>query len=389
MNSLYTETGYVSLIKYGEYLCGDKVEIIEHDDNVTLVLADGLGSGVKANILATLTSKIICTMMSNGMSLEQCVDAIARTLPVCTVRNIAYSTFTIIQVSKNRMITLIQFDNPACVVLRDGKSIQYDSTLKIIGEKKIYESHFKVQIDDVFVSFSDGAEYAGVGKLLNFGWQRKNIIEYLELRYTPDMSAKMVSTFLAEECNRLYGGRAGDDTTIATVKIRNAEEVNVMFGPPKQLDDESKELALFFSKEGKKIVCGGTTSKIVADYLGKSVSTSIDYPDRSIPPIGHIEGIDLVTEGIVTMSKVLEYAKEIVSDSELSSHWKYKQDGASLLSQMLFEYATEINFFVGTAINPAHQNPDLPYSIGIKLQIIKELNECLNQIGKKINVFYY
>lgn len=389
MKSLYTDTGYVSILKYGEYLCGDKVEMIEHDDDVTLVLADGLGSGVKANILATLTSKIICTMMSNGMTLEQCVDTVARTLPVCSVRQVAYSTFTILQISNNRMITLIQFDNPACVLLRDGMNYEYESILKVIGDKKIYESHFPVKVGDVFISFSDGAEYAGVGNLLNFGWQRKNIIEYLELRYSSEMSAKTVSAFLAEECNRLYGGKAGDDTTVATVKIRNVSEVNVMFGPPKNVSDEKREMELFFSKSGKKLVCGGTTANIVSQYLGKSINSELNYYDKSIPPVGYIDGIDLVTEGIVTMSKVLEYAKQYVSDSELSSSWKYKKDGASLIAQMLFEEATEIHFFVGTAINPAHQNPDLPYGIGLKLQIIKELSECLSKIGKKCNMIYF
>lgn len=389
MNCLYTETGFVSLTKHGEYLCGDNVEVIEHSDSITVVLADGLGSGVKANILSTLTSKIICTMMANGLSIEHCVDAIARTLPVCKERQIAYSTFTIMQINNNKDIDIIQFDNPAVIMLRDGENIDYPRTTREIGGKKIFESHFKIKIGDVFIGISDGAEYAGIGKNFNFGWQRANIIDFLKLRYTSDMSAKIISTVLADECNRLYGGYVGDDTTVATVKIREISPVNVMFGPSKKKEDEIKELQLFFSKEGKKLVCGGTTSKIVADYLGENVVSSFDYYDRDIPPIGFIPGIDLVTEGVLTMSKVLSYAKEVVESKELSARWKYRKDGASLVSQLLFEYATDINFFVGTAINPAHQNPDLPLTIGLKLQIIDELTKYLEKMGKRIKMNFF
>jgi len=328
-------------------------------------------------------------MMSNGMGIERCVDTIVRTLPVCSQRQIAYSTFTIIQIIHNSQIKIIQFDNPDVIMLRNGKSFSYSKMLREINGKKIYESHFNLRTGDVFVSYSDGAEYAGVGNLMNFGWQRKNIIEYLELRYTDEMSAKTVSTFLADECNKLYAGKAGDDTTIMAVKIREITPVNIMFGPTNHKEDEKQAIKLFFSKNGKKIVCGGTTSKIVAEYLGESVSTSLEYQDKNIPPMGYINGVDLVTEGIITMSRVLGYARQIISGKELSSKWQYQKDAASLIAQNIFEYATDISFFVGTAINPAHQNPDLPLTIGLKLQIIDELEKCLKEMGKRVNLYYF
>ncbi len=100
-HDFYMESGNVSLFKKGEELCGDMVEKIYHDDAYTLVLADGLGSGVKANVLSTLTSKIIGTMMADGQPIEDCVATIVETLPVCSVRQVAYSTFTILQVRRN------------------------------------------------------------------------------------------------------------------------------------------------------------------------------------------------------------------------------------------------------------------------------------------------
>ena len=354
-----------------------------------MVLADGLGSGVKANILATLTSKIISTMMANNLSIEDCVENIALTLPVCNVRQIAYSTFTIIRVVDSEEAEIIQYDNPQVIILRDGKSIDYPKTVTEIEGKKIFKTKIKLQENDVFIAMSDGAIYAGVGKTMNFGWQRDNIVSFMEQMYDPEYTAKSLCNLLLDECNRLYGGEPGDDTTIGTIKIRKRAQINVLFGPPSNPDDAEKMNSLFFSKGGKHIVCGGTTSSLAAKYLNKPINTSIDYLDPEIPPTATIEGVDLVTEGVITMSKVLEYAKHYLESNDLYSDWSFKKDGASQISRMLFEQATDINFFVGRAINPAHQNPNLPISFNIKMQIVEELSECLKKMGKRIKVSYF
>lgn len=390
MNNLCTDIAYNSVIKHGEQLCGDKVELIEQRDNsYVMVLADGLGSGVKANILATLTSKIISTMMANNLSIEDCVETIALTLPVCNVRQIAYSTFTIIRVVDSEEAEIIQYDNPQVIILRDGKSIDYPKTVTEIEGKTIFKSKIKLQENDVFIAMSDGAIYAGVGKTMNFGWQRDNIVAFMEQMYDPEYTAKSLCNLLLDECNRLYGGEPGDDTTIGAIKIRKRAQVNVLFGPPSNPDDAEKMNSLFFSKGGKHIVCGGTTSSLAAKYLNKPINTSIDYLDPEIPPTATIEGVDLVTEGVITMSKVLEYAKHYLESNDLYSDWSFKKDGASQISRMLFEQATDINFFVGRAINPAHQNPNLPISFNIKMQIVEELSECLKKMGKRIKVSYF
>ena len=175
--SFCTDIGYQSVNKHGEQLCGDHVELVEQDENsIVFVLADGLGSGVKASILSTLTSKIISTMMANSMSVEECVSTIAATLPVCEVRKVAYSTFTIIRVVNNSEAEIIQYDNPQVIMLRDGKNIDYPKTITEIDGKTIYRSKIQLKLDDTFIAMSDGAIYAGVGAALNFGWQRENIV---------------------------------------------------------------------------------------------------------------------------------------------------------------------------------------------------------------------
>ena len=391
MDKLCTDTGYVSLNKKGEQLCGDRVEIIARNDNsLTLVLADGLGSGVKANILSTLTSKILSTMIENGMPIEECVDTIVKTLPVCSVRKVAYSTFTIIHVEENPTATLIQFDNPNVILLRGGKHWDYPTTSRVIEGKTILESKFPLQLNDMMIAMSDGAIWAGVGQSMNFGWQRDNVVEFAERMYEDTLSAKMMAALIVDECNRLYAGEPGDDTTVAAVRVRERKPVNLMIGPPADPADVGKMMALFFAKEGKKIVCGGTTSKLAANYLHEDVVTSLDYgTDPDIPPTATIKGVDLVTEGVITLSRVVEYANVFLNNSDLANLWSLQTDGASRIAQYLFEYATDISFFVGRAINPAHQNPDLPITFGIKIQLVKQLSEALEKMGKRVSVSYF
>ena len=276
MNDLCVDSGYRSLLKYGEELCGDMVQEIRDENSFLLVLADGLGSGVKANILSTLTSKILATMVANKMSVEDCVATIAATLPVCKKRGVAYSTFTIIRITNNDEAEIIQYDNPMVIMLRDGKNYDYPTVMKEIEGKKIYETRLKVKCDDVFIAMSDGAIYAGVEQVLNYGWQRPNIVDFAEANYDYKNTAKIITSMILDQCNLLYNEKPGDDTTVATVQVRKRKPANLMIGPPRDPKDLKKMLTAFFSKAGRHIVCGGTTSSLAAEYLGKPLISDID-----------------------------------------------------------------------------------------------------------------
>lgn len=390
MNNLCADIGYKSINHYGEELCGDHVDIVEGNDGSTvIVLADGLGSGVKASILSTLTSKIISTMMAEGLPIEECVATIAATLPVCSLRGVAYSTFTIIHLMDNEAAEIIQYDNPHVIVIRNEVNYDYPKTEMNIGGKKIYKSTIKLRENDMFVAMSDGCPHAGIGTAYNFGWKRDEIIEFIETIAPVGYTAKTMSTMLVDECNKLYGNRPGDDATACIVKIRKREPMNMLFGPPSNRSDCDRMMSLFFSKEGKHIICGGTTSSIAAKYLGKPLKASLNFERSDVPPIAEIEGVDLVTEGVITVNKVLEYAKDYLDKNEMYEQWNFKRDGASLISRLLFEEATDINFYVGRAINPAHQNPDLPINFSIKMNLVEELSACLRKMGKRIKVSYF
>ena len=390
MNNLCADIGWKSINHEGEQLCGDHVDIVEQNENSTvIVLADGLGSGVKASILSTLTSKIISTMMAEGLSLEECVSTIAATLPICSVRGVAYSTFTIIHLINNETAELIQYDNPHVILLRNGKNFDYPKNELSINGKQIYKSVIDLQENDIFIAMSDGCPHAGIGIAYNFGWRRDDIISFMEMIANLGYTAKTLSTMLIDECNKQYGYHPGDDATACVVRVRKREPMNLLFGPPRNRDDCDRMMSLFFSKEGKHIVCGGTTSSIAAKYLGKPVKATLNFEQSDVPPIAEIEGVDLVTEGVITINKVIEYAKDALSSNELYDQWSIKQDGASRICRLLFEEATDINFYVGRAVNPAHQNPDLPINFNIKMNLVEELSSCLKQMGKRIKVSYF
>ena len=389
MNDLCADIGYKSINHVGEQLCGDHVDIAQDGDSTVIVLADGLGSGVKGSILSTLTSKIISTMMTAGLPIEECVSTIAATLPVCSERGVAYSTFTIIHLIGNETAELIQYDNPLVVFIRGGRNTDYPRVEMNIGGKRIFKSVIKLQEDDLFVAMSDGCPHAGIGTAYNFGWQREDIIAFLEPVSLAGYTAKTLSTILIDECNKLYGGEPGDDATACVVRIRRRVPMNLLFGPPANRDDCTRMMSLFFSKEGKHIVCGGTTASLVAQYLNKPLCPTLAFESPDVPPIAKIEGVDLVTEGVITVNKVVSYAKNYLEGNEEYETWSLKRDGASLICRLLFEEATDINFFVGRAVNPAHQNPDLPINFNIKMNLVNALSASLEQMGKRVKISYF
>ena len=390
MNDLCIDVGYNSLNHQGELLCGDHLDIVEHGDNSrVIVLADGLGSGVKASILSTLTSKIISTMISEGLPIEDCVSTIAATLPVCSVRGLAYSTFTILHFINNETVEIIQFDNPHVIFFRNYIPRDYSKTEMNIDGKQIYKSVIRLEENDIFIAMSDGCLHAGIGRTLNFGWKRDDIALFMESFLPVGYTAKTLSTILLDEVNKLYGGEPGDDVTVCVCHVRKRSPVNILFGPPANRDDANRMMSLFFAKEGKHIICGGTTSSIASQYLGKPLKVSLSFDHSDIPPTAELEGVDLVTEGVITINRVLEYARDYLDKNTEFEHWSFQRDGASKICQLLFEEATDINFYVGRAVNPAHQNPDLPITFNIKMNLVEELSSCLKQMGKQIKVCYF
>ncbi len=386
---LYVDFAAQSLNKYGEELCGDKVEFVRGEDFSLMVLADGLGSGVKANILSTLTAKIIATMLSGGATLQEAIETIACTLPVCSWRGIAYSTFTVIHIRDNNVVSIAEFDNPFLLYMKKGVITDINRQETVIDDKKIYLSEIACEADDCLISFSDGVVHAGIGSLMDLGWQYDNIVKHIKDTVDYRMSPQVITQKILDAVSVLYMGKCGDDSTVCTLKLRKNCPAVIMVGPPADSAQDQAVVDRLLSCEGLKVVCGGTTSQIVSRLTGREIEVALNYADPSVPPTAVIEGIDLVTEGVLTLGKTVDIVKRYLSGEEGSTQLLRQADGASRLAKVLLEDSTQVTFMVGRALNPAHQNPSLPLSLSLKLGIINELADLLRQSGKRVQVDLY
>ena len=390
--SVSIDVAWKSLNKHGEELCGDKVEIVKTADSDILILADGMGSGVKANILSTLTSKILATMLYEGAVIESCVETIAKTLPICQERKVAYATFSILQIFHNGDAYLVEYDNPDCVFIRNKKIIKYPYEVREIEGKKIHEYRFQVQKNDCFVLMSDGVIYAGAGEILDLqGWTWENMSEYTLKCTKETLSASRLAAMLSQACDDLYVQKPGDDTTVAVARVIERRVVNLFTGPPKNKEDDEKLMYEFMHTEGKKVVSGGTSANIASRILHKEIITKVDRSNPDVPPMATIEGLDLVTEGVLTMGKSLKLLKQYEND-EFDAEFFDELDannGASKLAKLIIEECTELNLFVGTAINEAHQESDLTFDLSLRMNLVEQLRCVVEKMGRKVQVKYY
>lgn len=375
-----------SLNKKGEELCGDKVKYLKTEDKAIIVLSDGLGSGVKASILATLTTEILITMLDADVPLEEVLKTVIATLPICQIRKIAYSTFTIIQIDSNtNHFTVINFDNPAPLYVHDGKITKLEMKTEAILDRKISIAEGELKRGDFLGAISDGVLYAGMGATLNFGWGWENIADYIEeVLIQKFHTARTIVQEVLKKTYSLYQGDVGDDATFVGVYVRKRNPLMIFTGPP--LDPETDEVHVekFLDFKGRKVVCGGTTGNIVANYLGEVVEIDLSTLRKDLPPIGALSYVDLVTEGILTISKATEYIKS--SNCDLS-RLHFDNNGAYLLAKEILK-ADSVHFLIGQSINEFYQNPLLPKNISIRRNLIEELVQFLRSKQKEVTVEY-
>ena len=378
---LFYEWGTKQLFKHGEELCGDNIAISRHADSVTLALSDGLGSGVKANILATLTTQIAMRMLEGNLPLGEVVQTLSETLPVCAVRKVAYSTFAIAQFFSQGSARVFEFDSPPPILLRGRKvqPVSYEE-LKIDG-KTIHEAMLDLQEGDWVVFVSDGVLNAGIGGVYPLGWGWDQAAQFLEKNAHRDLSAEDLAGKVAEAVAGLYADRPGDDVSIAVIKVRHKRVANVLTGPPSRRETDREWVDQFTRRLGQRVVCGGTTAKIVARHLGQALDVDLSTITTDVPPIARLPGMDLVTEGILTLTRLRDQLRAGTDRNAV----RFLVDGASSLLRLLLE-VDHVHFLVGQAVNPAHQNPDLPHQLGIRVGVVREIVEELRQRGKEVTV---
>ncbi len=342
------------------------------------ILSDGLGSGVKANILANMTAKMAMKFTESNMNFLQSAEIMMDALPICQVRKVAYATYTIVDCSYDNSVKIIEQGNPPFILLRNNESINvpyHEYVSKHKDYRKLRLSEFSIEPNDRIIFFSDGVTEAGIGtKAYPLGWRRGGCIKFIEKKISanPNISAKdLASNIVSEACSKELGMKPGDDISCSVVYFREPRRTLLISGPPfsKNKDNEYAQRTLEF--KGKKIISGGTTAEIISRELKQKISTDIRLMRRStLPPISQMNGIDLVTEGILTLTEALRILNKKVEYTE--------KNGAVQIVEFLLE-SDVIHFIIGTKINEAHQDPNLPVDLEIRRSLIKQIAKSLEE----------
>jgi hypothetical protein len=335
----FIEVDCFQTAKHGQLVSGDVFlcQKIKEEDRVIAVLSDGLGSGVKASVLANLTASMALKYTSSFMDIKRSAETIMNTLPICSVRKISYSTFTIVDLHGSGQARIIEYDNPPFLLIRDGREEPVESTeiaLERWQDRKLRYSRCHMRLGDRIVFFSDGVSQAGMGDFRTpLGWGRERVAEFIRAQTLADdrISARDLARVLVNEANEHDGGSAKDDTSASVIYFRQPRRLLVITGPPlaPNRDRELAELAETFS--GRKVICGGTTANILSRMLHRDIEMDLSEYDAEIPPAAHMDGIDLVTEGTLTLGRVASMLEAGI-DPETA-----RRNAASRLAAMLLD----------------------------------------------------
>jgi hypothetical protein len=385
------EYAWESLNKDGEELCGDCVKVIATPTSFNVVLSDGLGSGVKANILATLTAQIAGSMFQQEAGIGEVMETLIETLPECRVRKLAYATFAMLRVWHGRDAYLVEYDSPPLILVRDGQVQKLPIVEKVVHGRQVRETHFELQDGDYMTLVSDGYEHAGVSPLNPLGWGWENIATSVRRWTQTGCDAYELVAALTKTCRKLYNGQPGDDATAVGMRVRQATRVTILTGPPSDNALDKMAVSRLVNAEGQKVVCGGTTAQIVARVLGKELKVEVAHAQHrgasvshkhEAPSMGKIEGIDLVTEGILTLGQTIGLLEKASSIHDLPPG----NDGASRLAHILLQ-CDEIHLLVGAATNP-NQIADLVRGESLRQVYVKQLVRELERHTKTVTIEY-
>lgn len=368
-----TNSGY--LPKYGQIVCGDVFlnEKIYNENRLIAVLSDGLGSGIKANILANMTASMAMNFTIHDQPIERSAESIKETLPIDSKRKIAYASFTIVDTEFDGKTRIIEYGNPQFIVFRKDIPLDLPCSKSKDGEITIFE--FQANIEDRIILFSDGVSQSGIGrKDMPFGWDTDKMKDYISgiLKKDPNISSYDLQRILINIACRNDALKPQDDITCAVLYFRHPRKLLICTGPPFSIDKDVVMAETVCNFPGEKVICGGTTAQIIARELKKEIDVDISHLTADLPPTSHIDGIDLVTEGILTLGK----SAELLENGNFSHLNKYNPS-KQLVDKFLNH--DKIYFLTGTKINEAHQDPNLPVELEIRRNVIKKLAYLLEK----------
>ena len=425
MNDLCIDIDYSQLFKHGQKIGGDVYYVDRNEDSnvLTVILSDGLGSGVRANVLASLTTHMASKLSLSPMDLERSAEVIMDTLPVDSEKGISYSTFTIAKIifSDDKSfirVELAEYDNPDSLRFSGSEPLEWDKDairLKrktAIKEEIVYSSSFEMKEGDRLIFFSDGVAQSGIALgpsqssgqedrsyavfrphgrpvhslpsvVKSGGWGAENVAAFIKktLSEEPDVSSRQLARAIVTEAYKRDEYKASDDITCCVISVKKPRRTLIVTGAPRNRESDKRLGEIVKNFDGKIIVCGGTTAKIVARELGKDVKADRS-PAGSLPPSSRIEGIDLVTEGMLTLSEVSKRLK----NNTLLRHMS--EDAAKRMIAILRE-TDQVEMIVGTKINDDIDDPSTAAKIGLRFPTVDEIKKALEKnFFKECEVLY-
>ncbi len=391
-HNFYVEVGYQQKNHGKERICGDvfRSQRIKEENRIIAVLSDGLGHGVKANILATLTASMALNFTREHKDVARISEIIMNTLPVCSQRKISYSTFTAVDIEMDARTSILEYDNPEAFLLRGDEPVPAEWNRLVLNSEKnmgkeIRNCYFKPRKEDRIVICSDGITQSGMGsRKYPFGWGWENVQDYIVqlIRQQPDISAHKLAGKILNTAFKNDNYNALDDTSCAVLYFREPRKLLLCSGPPFEDENDMKLASIVEEFQGKKILSGGTTGDIVARELKREIRDTFEFNDPDLPPLSYMDGIDLLTEGILTLSKVSKIL------NEHKQNYVPGKGPADQIVRLLLE-SDEIRIIIGTRINVAHQDPNLPVELEIRRTVIKRIARKLEEkFLKEVTIEY-
>jgi len=386
----HTEVGHFQMNHEGEKICGDVFlsKRIPEENRVLCVLSDGMGHGVRANVPATLTATISLNLSLEHKDANALAGIIMKALPVCSERKISYSTYTIIDISvDSNIVSILEYDNPQTLILRGNRiyqpewtHVKYEGDVRDKRVMNLKRCAFEPQIEDRIVFCSDGIIQSGLGKGLTTGWGRNDMVRFVRgiIEATPTISATDLAERVVKRASANDLHTPKDDLTCGVVYFRQARKTMICTGPPFNPEKDHEFATILKNFNGSKIISGATTTEIIARELGRAV-TNEERIDPALPPSSKMRGIDLVTEGILTLSKVTHLLNVINPNSNLH----FGKGPADQICKLLLD-TDEIYILVGTKINENHHDPNLPVEIELRKHLIQRLNGVLSEKFMKV-----
>lgn len=396
-NKTFIEVAHYQTCKYNQRAAGDVFlsQKDQDDGRVIITLSDGLGSGVKANVLASLTATMATKFVAQDIPIKKAAEIIMNTLPVCQERGISYATFTLVDIEDNHTVRIVEYDNPPYILVREKTAVEPIKDVSAFERKDkstapkveaiLHYSQYVARPGDRLIFFSDGVTQAGMGsREFPFGWGEENVQNFLleKIIQDPQISARELAKLLVTEAWYHDGCKAKDDITCGVIYSRSPRDLLVMTGPPMRKENDDEIAEIFSAFEGKKVICGGTTANILSRELKKPIKVILKNPDPHVPPASEMEGADLVTEGIITLGKV----SKLLENGEVK---RERENAVTKLLDLLLD-SDRIQFVVGTKINEAHQDPNMPVELEIRRNVIKKIAQVLEKkYLKEVNIQFF